>query len=149
MFSSIGSGNNNKAEGEYSTIPGGRNNQAQRKGSIVFGHVGRAKHNNALIVIIQLQSRKWSLKSTSAATFISMLLQIDFFSISRQLMLRSLKAILRTSGRCLPVIVVISYQPSVQQWMESILSLSKRRGHHGGTTKYSFWTRTGNWWIVG
>ena len=47
-ISSIGSGNNNnKAEGEYSTIPGRRSNQAKREGSIVFGHNGRAKHSNA------------------------------------------------------------------------------------------------------
>ena len=68
-FSTIGSGDNNKAEGEYLTIPGGRNNQTKRKGSIVSGHNGQAKHNNALIINIPLQSGKRTLKSTSAASF--------------------------------------------------------------------------------
>ena len=39
------------------------------KKSIVFGHNGKAKHNNALIVNIQIHSIKCSLKSTSSASF--------------------------------------------------------------------------------
>ena len=35
----------------------------------MFGHNGQAKHNNALIINIPKQSRKHSLKSTSAASF--------------------------------------------------------------------------------
>ena len=52
-----------------SMIPGGRNNQAERKGSIVYGHNGQAKHNNVLIINIPKQSGKRSLKCTSAVSF--------------------------------------------------------------------------------
>ena len=59
-----------KFEGEYSTIRSGRNFQAKRKGSIVrFGHNGKAKNNNAMIINTPLQSGKWTLKSKSTSLF--------------------------------------------------------------------------------
>ena len=61
IFSPIGGGDNNKAEGEYSIIPCGRNNKAKGKGSIVFGHNEKPNHNNALIIYTPLQSGKKAL----------------------------------------------------------------------------------------
>ena len=136
-FSSIGSGNNNKAEGEYSTIPGGRNNQAKRKGSIVFGHNGKAKHNNALIINIPKKSGKRS-HTILAASFTAAATNWFLFHMKTtrvkitQSNIRNIKEVLAPDrGHLLP---------ATRKTVGGICTLivKQKGGHLGGTTRWPF-----------
>ena len=118
-------------------IPGGRNNQAKRKGSIVFGHNGKAKHNNALIINIPKKSGKRS-HTILAASFTAAATNWFLFHMKTtrvkitQSNIRNIKEVLAPDrGHLLP---------ATRKTVGGICTLivKQKGGHLGGTTRWPF-----------
>ena len=120
-------------------IPGKRNNQAKRKGSIVFGYNGLAKHNNALIINIPLKSEKQTLKSSSTASFNAAANRFYFHTETTCVKIThsnigNIKEVVSPDRRHL--------LPAVRLFNGGCYPYShcSKGGHLGGSKRYSFWT---------